>query len=194
MYPTPDHHKRGKKPRNYRDRKLIFIDLEMTGFDPDRHEIIEVAWLVVEPRIFKVLSEYEAKIKPEHLDTADSEGLRVAGYSEKKWENAKNLVDVLKKLTKVAPNAYLAGSVIHNDWQFLERAFEKYQIKPNFNSRVISVDSIAYARLYKIEKVEAVGMRSVAKYLKIKYSEEHGALADARLSYEVFKKLMELNN
>ena len=193
MQVTPDHHKKGKKPKDFRDRKLIFIDLEMTGSDPDKHEIIEIGWLIVEGRTFKVLSEYEAKIKPEHIESADPEGIKVAGYSEEGWKGAKDLKDAVKKLANVAPNAYLTGSVIHNDWQFLERAFEKFKVRPNFSLRTLSVDSIAYSKLYNQKKIKAVGMRSgIAKYFKIKYPEEHGALVDAKLSYEVFKKLMEV--
>ncbi|OGM18102.1 hypothetical protein A2685_02940 [Candidatus Woesebacteria bacterium RIFCSPHIGHO2_01_FULL_37_10] len=193
MHIIPDHHKKGKKPKDFRDRKLIFIDLEMTGSDPAIHEIIEVGWLVVDGRSYKILSEYEAKVRPEHLYTADKEGLRVAGYSENKWKKPKDLKFILNKLAKVAPNAMLAGWSVFADWQFLERGFEKFKIKPKFNYRLLVVDSVAYAKLYKEKKLTNFSMRTgVAKLLNIPYSVEHGALKDAKLSYEVFKKLMEL--
>ena len=101
MHIIPDHHKKGKKPKDFRDRKLIFIDLEMTGSDPAIHEIIEVGWLVVDGRSYKILSEYEAKVRPEHLYTADKEGLRVAGYSENKWKKPKDLKFILNKNAQV---------------------------------------------------------------------------------------------
>jgi DNA polymerase III epsilon subunit-like protein len=193
MFITPDHHRKGRKPKDFRDRKLIFIDLEMTGLDPDRHEIIEIGWLVVKPRTFKIISEFETKVKPEHIETASEEGLKVAGYSQEKWENAMDLKKVIQKLARVAPNAMLAGSVVWHDWEFLERAFERYKIDPKITIRILPIDALAYIKLYNQDKLKHLGMRSgVANYFGIKFSEQHGALVDAKLSYEVFKKLMEV--
>lgn len=191
MFIIPDHHKKGIKPRDFRDRKLIFIDLEMTGSNPTIHEIIEVGWLVVEPRTFKILSEFEAKVKPTHIETADPEGLLVAGYSPEKWGDAKDLKDVLQKLATVAPNGMLVGVAVYHDWEFLERGFEKFGIMPSFNYRLLPIDAMAYGLLYNKPKVKSISLRSgLGKYFKLKFPEDHGALVDARLSYEVFLKLM----
>lgn len=191
MFITPDHHKKGFKPKDFRDRSLIFIDLEMTGSDPEIHEIIEAGWLIAESRTFKILSEYDAKIRPEHLERADPEGLRVAGFSKEKWVKAKDLKHVLMKLAKVAPNALLVGSAVYHDWEFLERGFDKYGIMPKFNFHLLPLDAMAYIKLYKDEKIQSTSLRSgLARYFGIKYPEQHGALVDAKLSYEVFIKLM----
>lgn len=192
MFITPDHHKKGKKPYDFRERKLIFVDLEMTGSDPQVHEIIEIGWLVVEGKTFKILSSYEAKIKPEHMETADPEGLRVAGYSEEEWKKAKNLELVLRKLAKAAPNAMLVGSAVYHDWEFLERAFGRYKIMPKFNYRLLPLEAMAYAKLYNEKGLRGLGMRSsLGKFFKIEFPEEHGALVDAKLSYDLFVKLMQ---
>ncbi len=193
MFITPDHHKKGKKPRDFRDRKLIFIDLEMTGSDPQVHEIIEAGWVVVDGRTFKVLSEYEAKIKPEHLESADPEGLRVAGYSENEWKKAKNLQTILRKLAEVAPNAMLVGVAVFHDWEFLERGFTKYGIMPKFNYRLLPLEAMAYLKHYDDNKITGLSLRSsLARYYGIPFPENHGALVDAKLSFEVFKKLMDV--
>lgn len=192
MFITPDHHKKGKKPRDFRDRKLVFIDLEMTGSDPQVHEIIEVGWLVVEGRNFKVLSEYEAKVKPEHIETADPEGLKVAGYSQKEWKNAKSLKIVLEKLANVAPNAMLVGLAVFHDWEFLERAFTRYNIMPKFNYRLLPIEAMAFIKLYNDQKLQSLSLRTgLARYYGIDFPEAHGALVDAKLSFQVFKRLME---
>ncbi len=193
MFITPDHHKKGKKPSDFRDRKLIFIDLEMTGSDPQIHEIIEVGWVVVEGRTFKLLSEFESKVKPEHLETGEPEGLKVAGYSEEKWKKAKDLKFVLNKLAGVAPNAMLAGLAVFHDWEFLERGFSKYDIMPKFNYRLLPLEAMAYLKHFKDNKLTGLSLRSsLARYYGIPFPENHGALVDAKLSFEVFKKLMDI--
>ena len=190
---TSDRHLKGRKPTDFRKRMLIFLDLEMTGSDPHRHEIIEVAWIVVNGNNFKILSSFVSKVKPLHLDTNDNEGLVIADFSEKKWENAIELEKVLEKLANVAPNAMLVGWAIFHDWEFLERAFEKYNITPKFNYRMLPVDTIAYAKLYKDKRLKGLGLRTgVLNYFGMKFPKQHGALVDAKLSLLVFKRLMKM--
>lgn len=72
-----------------KERNLAFIDVETTGTNPDRHEIIELALVVVKqieregqgPKI-EIVGEYEWKIKPERIEEAEEEALRINGYNE----------------------------------------------------------------------------------------------------------------
>ena len=71
---------------------LAFIDTETTGTNPDKHEIIELALIVAKqierpgkgPKI-EILGEYEWKIKPERIEDAEDQALRINGYNETDW-------------------------------------------------------------------------------------------------------------
>ncbi|WP_261771539.1 exonuclease domain-containing protein, partial [Myxococcus virescens] len=76
-------------------RTLAFIDLETTGLDASRHEVLEVAILRVDARSLKVLAEYEARVKPTRLADADPKALAVCGYSDAEWRNALPLEEAL---------------------------------------------------------------------------------------------------
>ena len=61
----------------FKDRPVLFIDLEMTGLDVSRHEIVEVAALLTAPPDFTVINSYYIKVNPVHLQTANSQALEI---------------------------------------------------------------------------------------------------------------------
>ena len=64
--------------------KLIWIDLEMTGLNPVRHEIIELGVVIASPDL-EIVEEFDLKIKPEHLENADPVSLKISNYSGIIW-------------------------------------------------------------------------------------------------------------
>lgn len=180
-----------KKEINYRDRKLVFVDLETTGLNPDVHEITEIGCFVVNGRTFEIESEYEEKTKPTNIKSASKEALKSYGYSDEKWRNAKPLKEALERVAKIAEGGLITGWNVSFDWWFLDKGFRKYKIEPNFDYHRIDVMSIAYAKLYSKGKVTRLGLRKIAPYFGIELPETHGAMVDIRATYEVFKKLME---
>lgn len=178
---------------DFRKRHLIFVDLETTGLDKDKHEIIDIGLMVVNGENFEVIEEYAAKIKPTHIETAAAEALQINGYSARKWKEAKDLEETLRKVASVSKDGMIAGWNIGFDWDFIERGFKKFKIRSTFNYHKIDVQAIAYAALYKNKDVKSLRMRDIAAYFGIKLGDVHGAEEDTRVAYELFRKLMEKN-
>lgn len=182
-----------KKVVDFRQRNLIFVDLETTGLDPEQHEIIEIACLVVDGETFVVKKQYEEKIKPIHLETANPNSLQVNGYSDEEWREAKSLFDVLKEVNQLTPGGILVGWNVSFDWGFLERGFKYLGMLPQFDYHRIDVMSIAYAKVYSQKEIRELGMRKIAPHLGINLQERkpHRAAEDVQACFEIFKKLME---
>src|SRR3989338_6197857 len=96
----------GKKMKIHR---LAFVDLETTGLDPFRHEIIEIGIVLAEQRadlfgklFLERIAEHEIRLKPEHIETADPKALEVCKYHERNWENAVAQKEGLQKDQHVA--------------------------------------------------------------------------------------------
>ena len=110
--------------------KLLWIDLEMTGLDPDNDRIIEVAVEVTDFE-FKTLASYEAVIaqskkalkkmndwsKNQHKASGLIERVKKEGRDE--HEVARELVGFIKAQFGGEP-AILAGNSIHNDRAFIK--------------------------------------------------------------------------
>lgn len=176
---------------DFRTRKLVFLDIETTGFDPLIHEIIEIGCFVVDGGTFDVLSRYERKIKPEHIERASPLALEINGYTEEGWRESKSLKEVMREFKDIAPGGMIIGWNVSFDWSFLENAFRRLNITPQFDYHRIDVMSIGYSLLYDNGDVRELGLRKVAPKLSIETKEGlHRATDDAFLAYQVFKKLM----
>lgn len=179
--------------QNFRDRDLIFIDLETTGLSVLEHEILEIGALKVEnKRPFKVLEELEIKIKPKNLEKADKTALKIVGFSEEEWKDAIDLEEGLKLLEKFGEGGVLAGYNVSFDWAMLNKAyFNLGKVEPFYYQRV-DVMSMAFDKLQNQQKLKRFSLGEVARFFDIKQDSYHRALADIKITHEVFKKLLEV--
>ncbi len=176
---------------------LAFIDTETTGTDPNRHEIIELAVIIARqvtregkgPSI-EIIEEAEWKIKPEHINTADEQALRVNGYNEVDWMFA---VDRKKAMQEFAKKTQSCTFVSHNlvfDYAFVMKAFDETGVDNQMHYAKLDTISIAFARLYDVPSADKFSLRFLCDLLKVENSKAHTALADTRALVEIYKKLM----
>ena len=57
-------------------KDLVFVDVETTGLDPDRHELIEVAAVRVHPHTLEPLDHLSVRVVPERLEREAGVGRR----------------------------------------------------------------------------------------------------------------------
>lgn len=180
-------------------RNLAFIDLETTGLNPTRQEIIEIACIVVEQvpqpgrgATLKVVSEFESKVKPEHLELAEPEALRINGYNEADWLFAASLEQAMKALMEKAEGAIMISHNITFDWAFLQYAFAKTKLQNKLSPVRLDLMSMAFAKLYHEEKVQRFNLKALSDYFGVTNEKAHTALADIKASIEIYKKLLEI--
>src|SRR5690606_23095935 len=118
-------------PKKIKPTKLLWVDLEMTGLDPDKDVILEVAAEVTDFE-FKTLASYEALIKhpdevldnmgewtkKQHGESGLTERVRTQGRPEDEVKH--ELVGFIRAQFGDEP-AILAGNSIHNDRIFIKR-------------------------------------------------------------------------
>jgi DNA polymerase-3 subunit alpha (Gram-positive type) len=174
-------------------KKLAFVDIETTGLNPFKHEIIEIGCLITkqnERNEWVVVEEFECKVKPEHIETAEAEALRITGYDESAWMFAHSLEEALKMLSQKCEGCVLVGQNISFDYSFLSYAFGSKNIKDTFFYAKLDTLSLAYMRFRKDDSITNFTLRELCERLGIKNEKAHTALADVRATFEVFKKLM----
>ncbi|MDO8498252.1 MAG: 3'-5' exonuclease [bacterium] len=176
-----------------RSRPLIFLDLESTGLNVQEHEILEIGALKTNPRPpFRVLGELEIKVKPENLEKADKDALKIAGFSSEGWKDALPLKEALLLLDKFAQDGVLVGFNVTYDWAMLDRAyFSQGRCDPFYYHR-LDVMSMAYFKLFKKRTIARFSLGNIVKFLKVERGTKHRALEDARATYLAFRALFAL--
>jgi DNA polymerase III epsilon subunit family exonuclease len=170
---------------------FAFIDIETTGLNLFKHEIIEIGCVLTTPNL-KIIEKFELKIKPERIKDADSIALKVNHYNEKDWEQALGLEKAINIFSKKVKDCIMVGHNVIFDAGFLEYAFNKSKIKNPMHYHKLDTISIAWAKLHNDPKLEHLSLHEMCARFGIKNENAHSALSDAYATFELYKKLMEL--
>lgn len=163
--------------------KLLWIDLEMTGLDPVKDRILEVAAIATDMSLNEV-GRFEAvvKVSPSLMkermvgdfwekNAKSRDGLMAQNADgEPAKEVEKKLLEFLDK--NFGKEIYLAGNSIHQDRKFIER--EMPELNKRLHYRMLDVSA------WKIYFENALGRKFVKP-------EEHRALGDIEGSIEELK-------
>jgi len=140
------------KPMNFNDGPLVWIDCEMTGLDPQKDKILEIAVLITNGNLELVDAgiEYVIKMDKQYLDGMDewcTNQHRKSGLTKACLESSytlefvsKNVLDYIKKWIPEPRIGVLAGSSVHADRMFL--AAEMPDIVDYLHYRIVDVSSI----------------------------------------------------
>lgn len=179
--------------------KLAFVDLETTGLDPFRHEIIEIGIVLAEQKTdlfgkqsLELISEHEIQLTSAHIKTADLKSLEVTKYHKRDWSKAVAQKDGLAQAAEFLEGTIFVAQNVAFDWAFLQKAGNEYGI--DFEKRVhyhkLDLASMTFGKLYHDPKLSKFSLREMTEYFGVTNQNAHTALADARATFEVCKKLL----
>lgn len=110
-------------------RPVGIFDLETTGLDPERHEILEFGAVILTSD-FKFKRAINYRLIPEHLDQAEPKALEVNGYTPERWQHAISQTEGITKLLNflsVCGVVFAFNSTF--DYGFLEFSVRRLGIK-----------------------------------------------------------------
>lgn len=171
---------------------LFVIDLEMSGPNPQMHEVLDIAGVRVTlaPGLPEEHS-YGSRVKPRHIGNANPGALKVTGYSPKAWKDAIELHPAVHGFAKAGTGAVLTGWGIGQDVAFLLEVLRRAETPWPFAPVLLDIQPVARKLLAVGETVDRFNLGHVADRLGIGRMGEHGALADAYAAYDVLIKLLE---
>ncbi len=165
-------------------RDIIIVDLETTGLDSEKHEIIEIGAVKINAG-----ETFEVKIHPMRIKDADPKALQVNGYKKENWSEA-----FMPKLGLMLFNEFVGDNepyfMSYNatfDWGFLQKAYADHKTKVPFHYHRLDLMTIAWDRL---PDGAALSLKKVCEYLALSPEPSvHQALNGALCALEVYKKL-----
>lgn len=170
--------------KNVFSQRYLVIDLELTGLDAKQHEIVSVAWVLVDQQCIK-LSKAEHYINKEVKQLEQSPIFH--GIAQQEVAQGQSLSDILNKLSRHFDDAIL---VFHNatlDWSFLKCAFKAHGIsaKPK-----LIVDTFQIEKKRLLQQGQEIALDDLtlsacrARY-GLPYYANHHALTDATATAEL---------
>ena len=175
---------------------LAFIDTETTGLDPDKHEVIQIGCVLAKQvwngttLTLEHIDEFELKIKPDHIETAEPQALRVNGYNEADWIFGYSLPEAMKIFADKTKDAIFVAHNACFDYMYIEKAFRKVGIENPMHYHKLDTISMAFAKLGYDNTVEKFSLRNLCEFYGIENKNAHTALSDARALFHLYEKIV----
>jgi ATP-dependent DNA helicase DinG len=158
--------------------RIVAIDIETTGLDPDHDSIIEIGAILFNER--RVEAEWSSLINPQQ--PIPSPIIALTGITNEMVRNAPLINAVIEDLVKFVGTDPILGHNIQFDLSFLR--------KQNIFIYNDSIDTYEMASVL-LPKISRYNLKSLGQELGILFPATHRALDDARVTHGVFIKLLE---
>jgi DNA polymerase-3 subunit epsilon len=171
-------------------RPLAFIDIETTGVDPTRDEIIDIAVMRVDPITLAAEGWFESKVAPSPDVVVDPEAAALNGFDAEDWADAPEIGSVLPCLARFIEGCQIVGHNPAFDWAFLSAAFRRFHLRrPDVGHHLIDTASLAWP-LLRFGLVSSLSLNHLCEHYGISNAGEHHALEDVVRTYQLFLRLL----
>lgn len=179
--------------------KLMFVDLETTGFSRQWDSIIEIAAILYDEEEDRIIDEFSEYIKPSK--SIPSKITEITGIDDWKVRDALDEKTVLGKFLEWVyinkPSKVVGHNYISFDKTFLIEKFIKYDYKM-FDIEEIDTLKVARAKKVPVTILTSTGLpsytqESLAKFYGIEY-QAHRAIEDVRALVKIYKKMTEIDS
>lgn len=171
---------------------LLWMDVETTGLQPLKHEVIDLAFCLTD-RNGEIISEYATKIKPKYPEFGDVQALSVNGFlrnrstwseapdSFEAWDKVRVWWDGLKQLERVYPAGWNPGfdlGFIRSDC--FEAGIQLYHHPLDLLSLV----------WFKLRDIDRPHLSDLCSLISISVdAPEHTAVGDVKRCVECYRRL-----
>ena len=167
-------------PRDY-----VVLDLETSGLDAEKNEIIEIAILKIEHD--KVIDNFQVLVKPKHLVSSFIEQL-TGITNETLKKGGRGIGEVLPDVRNFIDKNIIIGHNVNFDINFLNQAYSQHdfgEIHNNYFDTMKMYEKFLNGRRASKRLIE------VAKVFEIPVARNHRGLADCYTIKAVFEALRE---
>ena len=192
----------------HRYTPVAFIDIETTGIDPIKTEIIEIAvvfsiqkmtlWNLLDMsavpfQLDKDLIYWHTRIKPMNLETAESAALNINGYTDhpELWADAPVFEDVAPIIHTIFQHVLPAGHNIKFDLAHIKESMRRsgFELSPIFGKYSIDTITLAHEHLSPND-LQGLKLENICNVLGVSNDGMHSALVDAIRARDVYYKLL----
>ena len=168
---------------NKMDKIYCSLDIETSGFDPLKNEVLEVGFVFFEVGKggFKIADEYTRVFKPN--GKVDANILGLTGISREELDNAEPFADFKSELQQKLKDAVIVGHNIAFDIKFLESAGLKFSGK--------TIDTLDLVQ-WVLPTHHSYNLENLMHTFGISHKEAHRALADSKATLKLLERLLQI--
>ena len=173
------------KYKKFLNTDFTVFDLETSGLDPVKDEILEI--VAIKMRGEEIIDRFESLVRPTKAITREVE--KIHGLNEVYLlVNGRDLGEVLADFTSFIGESIVVGHNIREfDWLFILNSLKRLT-KPVLNNKII--DTLELSR--KLLSLPRYNLSTVSQNFGYEHKDAHRAMPDTEINAKVFIELMKL--
>ena len=165
-----------------------YIDVETTGLDHTIHEIISIAIIAENSKTGNILGEFDRKIKPMSIGSAEPKALEINGYNLEGWKDAvEPSLDIAETIAGLLDHEDCGLWVGHNpyfDKRFIDAFLRKYGDGSKLDYMpMLDTRQVAMALFWP--ELRRFSLQNVRAHMGLGRSQIHQARSDAFICREI---------
>ena len=179
------------------NKDILLVDLEATGLNPAKHEIIQLGAALLDKKTLKVKKTFNSYISPLKWPNRDPEAMKVNKISKQALAGAPTLKKAILNFNRAFPKnvvfAYYGGPL---DADMLRTAYKKVNLAFPFDYHFFNIWGLFYAyvavknKLKNKRRFTGFTLEDLMKHFAVKMPGRHDALADVLIEAEILRKII----
>lgn len=180
------------------NKDLLMLDIEATGIDVTKHEIIQLAAVLLDKKTLKEKKSFNMFAKPKRWKHREQEAMDVNGISWETLKNASELKTVLQKFNRTFGSDLIPTTYGGNlDIVFLPAAYRAVNMKYPFEYHTFNMWPVCYTfmamkkQLKNKKRFVGFSLEDLGDYLGVtRLPGRHDALIDCQYQAAVLRALL----
>lgn len=180
------------------NKDLLMLDIEATGIDVTKHEIIQLAAVLLDKKTLREKKSFNTFVKPKRWAKRDPEAMAVTNITWSQLKDAPSLKKVMHDFGKIFGKNLIPTTYGGNlDIIFLPAAFRNSGMKYPYDHHTFNMWPLCYTFMAKKKQLKnrkrfvGFSLEDIGDYLKVPHIQgRHDALVDCRYQADILRALL----
>ncbi len=171
-------------------KDLLFFEIQTTGQDTDKDSIIQISGVLLDKDNLLEKNNFNSYIKVSYLDSMVNEHAKLLSISPEILRKSPKVYEVMKNFHKHFGNNLLLATHSFSNIMFLKNALRKAAVPFDYDHHIVQLWTLGYIYTLNYGLKKMPTFNTFLDYFKLKQVEPFNALEKARLSAEIFRKII----
>lgn len=171
-------------------KDLLFFELQTTGLDSDKHNIIQLSAVLLDKDNLLEKANFNSYVRVSYLDSVIAEHAKMLHLDFEPLKKSPKIYDVIKQFhTKFGTDLLLATHNLTNVL-FLKSAFKKSSVPFDYDPHVVELWTLGYIYTLNYGLRKMPTFNTFLDYFKLEQKKTYDAMEKTRLEVEIFRKII----
>lgn len=171
-------------------KDILFFEIQTTGTDVDKDSIIQISAVLLDKDNLLEKNNFNTYVKVSYLDSMVNAHANILNIPPEYLRKSPKVYEAVKNFHKHFGTNLLLATHNFSSVLFLKNAFKKALVPFDYDGHIIQLWTLGYIYTLNYGLKKMPTFNTFLDYFKLKQTQPFNALEKARLSAEIFRKII----